>query len=721
MRLITDWQLSCRSCASFQVPSDFFGVNVAAEENPQSDDYILRRLNDLDINHVRLAFTYDSFDSPPQRLLDRIAAEGLDVMLVLVPPRERAHAILFDSSAQVEWVAFVEKVRNLYAGAVKIFEIGSTPNRKKWSGYRLRSYLKAWELVASQVQGADVCLAGPNVQDFEPHANRLLLRAMKRNSVAPAVHTDNLFVERVIEPEAYDHRALGRFATGLIKLNLIKKARILKSIGDRVGCCRFFSTCFFWTTKRLSRTSLWPQQKKVDYQARYLTLAASSGALDRVYWGPLICSRDGLIDDGSVDYPEVDHSTFYGSVRGNFADFITTPAFHSLAYVSRRLKGSACDGAVNQVTGLHHYSFTAPDGRFFHLCWCRDGQAINLNDLYTADQLAVAQFANACGHPVGHPMAISEQVLFIDFPGATSQVIPAVCLPSSYHYQDEDVFYLSTPDILGIPRRDQDWRGAYIHDRESAKLLGEELCPDKLLSLPEQAVLRDSRNRLWNIADPRDPHRRLTVKLNRPTGIKRWSYYFKPSKGLRHWNNASIMLKRGINTPEPVAYFERHSNSGIEVSYYICDYIDEAFSSRQVCAAIEQGVAEFRGLNKQQWLDFLSDFICRMHNKGIVHRDLSVGNLMLTQEDDGRITPHLIDIGRARITRKGATGRYRLLDLMRICYKLSWSNRDLFIQCYNNHWYRKLPWYWRLAVGYYDIKQGTKKYVKRQFKRKKKS
>ena len=54
MRLITDWQLSCRSCTSFQVPFDFFGVNVAADENPQSDEYILRRLKDLGIQQVRM-------------------------------------------------------------------------------------------------------------------------------------------------------------------------------------------------------------------------------------------------------------------------------------------------------------------------------------------------------------------------------------------------------------------------------------------------------------------------------------------------------------------------------------------------------------------------------------------------------------------------------------------------------------------------------------------
>ncbi|MBW6475003.1 MAG: hypothetical protein K0B14_17890, partial [Anaerolineaceae bacterium] len=446
-RLVTDWQLSCRSCPSFEIPSDFFGVNVAAAENPQSDGYILERLKALDIKQVRMAFTYDSFDSPSQRLLDQLLAKGFDVMLVVVPPREKARAILFDTTAQNEWIAFVRKVLSRYAGSVSILEVGSTPNRKKWSGYRLRSYIKAWQLATKQVEHTAICLAGPNVQDFEPHANRLLLKAMQRISVAPNVHTNNLFVERVIEPEAYDHRALGALATKVVKLNLIKKARILKSIGSRVGCQRFFSTCFFWSTKRLRRTSLWPQQKKVDYKARYLILAASSGALDRIYWGPLICSRDGLICDGNTDYPEIDHSTFYGKIRGEYADFSITPAFKSLAYVSKRLQGSFCEAAVNTVEGLHHFSFKGADGRYFHACWCRDGQAIRLTDLYSPEQLAMAEFTDACGFSVTDPMSISEQVFFVDFPSATSQVLAAVSSPASYHYPDADVFYPSSPVV----------------------------------------------------------------------------------------------------------------------------------------------------------------------------------------------------------------------------------------------------------------------------------
>ena len=107
-----------------------------------------------------------------------------------------------------------------------------------------------------------------------------------------------------------------------------------------------------------------------------------------------------------------------------------------------------------------------------------------------------------------------------------------------------------------------------------------------------------------------------------------------------------------------------------------------------------------------------------MHRSRILHRDLSVGNLMLKQEENGQITPYLIDIGRAKVVKKTLGGRQRILDLMRICYKLDWPDRELFIQYYSKRWGKTFSSYWRLALGYYDFKQGTKKYLKRKLKKK---
>ncbi|MEZ4598252.1 MAG: lipopolysaccharide kinase InaA family protein [Syntrophotaleaceae bacterium] len=710
------WTRLCDKPAAPFVSGDFFGINIASSEDERCDDYVMERLRELNINQVRLAFSYCSFEGPAARFLDKLIENGFSVSLVVLPSSAEAGKMFSNSEAQEQWRKFVAEVLRRYARKVAFFEIGSTPNRKKWSGFRPWSYLRAWEIACEEARPYSVVLAGPNVQDFEPFYNAALLFAMRRTARSPEIHTNNLFVERVVEPEAYDHRVLGRWATGLLKLNLVKKARFLQFLGHRAGCRQTISTCKFWSTKRLQRWSSQPQDKKVDYLVRYLVLAATSGALARVYWGPMICWRDGLIDDRADGYPEVDHATFYHRVRGDIENLSVTPAFFALGYVARRLGGSRCDRAFSSIRGLSHFAFVGPEKEVFHVCWCRDGQAVGLKDIYSADQIARAVFTDACGKTISAPPAVNERPLFIDFPELEKQMFPAR-LPEMSP-SDSGIIYLSLPKLQGIPWRCAAWRGAFNLRPECPNpSFGDALSPEKLPDHTELVVMRDRRNRLWNIAHPSDKERQLTVKLSRPRGLKRLTDRFKPSKGRRHWNAACIMLQRGINTPTPVAFFERPSQSSIRESYYICDYVPDAFSSRHVCHAFSQGQKEYRGLDKQQWFDFLTGFICRMHDAGVLHRDLSVGNLMLKQEEDGRITPFLIDIGRARVQKTPVDSYRRILDLIRICYKLDRRDRELFVASYEKCRGKALPSLWRLAVRYYDFKQGSKKSLKKRFRK----
>lgn len=710
-------RLRDRPNESLRVPDDFFGINIASSEDECFDEYVISRLFELGITDVRLAFSYCSFEGPAARFLEKLLDKGFAVALVVLPPLDEARKMLFDCEAQEKWRRFVFEVFSRYAVRVRVFEIGATPNRRKWSGFEPRSYLQAWKIACEAAKNYSVSLAGPNIQDFEPFYNAALLFAMRRIARVPDIHTNNLFVERVVEPEAYDQRVLGNWATNLLKLNLVKKARFLQYLGGKAGCRQTISTCKFWSTKRLSRWSAYPQDKKVDYLARYLVLAATSGALGRVYWGPLICWRDGLIADGATGYPEIDHSSFYRRVRGDIDSFTVTPAFFALGYVAQRLRNAHCDRALSRIRGVSLFAFMGSENDVFHVCWCRDGQALRLTDLYSDEQLATAVFTDACGKIVHSPLTINERPLFIDFPGLTSQHLPE-CLPELSDY-DTEIVYPCLPELKGVPWQNRHWRGAFTTARSfPAPSLGDELMPEKLLEHAEQKVLRDRRNRLWNIVNPLDPQKQLTVKLNRSRGIKRLSHRFRPSKGRRHWNTASIMLQRGISTPTPVAFYERHRSSGVKDSYYICEFIPDTFSSRHVCAAFREGQKDFKGLDKHQWFDLLTRFICGMHNAKILHRDLSVGNLILKQQEDGLITPYLIDIGRAKLVKGTLGGRQRILDLMRICYKLDWPDRELFIQYYNKCWGKTFSPFWRLALGYYDFKQGTKKFFKGKLKKK---
>lgn len=704
------------------VPDDFFGVNVAPGEDTAVDQYIVDRLRELGIRQVRMDFSYASHGSKAQRLLERLLKDNFDVTLDLLPPLSEAQDLADDTDVQQRWRQFVGRVFDAYAGRVSHFEIGNTPNRGKWSGFSSRGFVVA-SVIAHEVAAntpQKLSLVGPNVSDFEPLYNATYLRMLGRLNATPAIHSDNLFVERVVEPEAYDHRVLGWAFRKPLKLNLVKKARILQAMGLEAGATGFFCTYTCWTIKRLRRRSAWPEDKRVDYLVRYLGLAASSGAMDRVYWGPLVCSRDGLVDDGADDYPVVDQVSFYEQIRGRADHFEPTQAYFALQHAVQRLRGARINDAVHDAHGLSLFHCLDAKERPFLLTWTRDGQTIPLAAVLPGTVLEQATFFSATGLQQDNPLVINEHPLFIELAAPLEGSITL----NAGKVQPSAVVHLSSPDWQSIDFSDTHWRGAHMlpaDNRHKALALSGRLHPDELAKLAPTRVLRDARNRLWNVDDPRQPGSEITVKLNRVKGIKRFTYRFYPSKGRRHWSNACEMLRRGVATPLPLAFFEAPEKPGIRDSWYLCQFIPDAFSSRDVYSALSRGETEFRGLSRAQWLNLISGFVCHMHDMQVIHRDLSSGNLLLKQADDGTVTPMAIDIGRARIwSGPGSKVRHRdrLLDLIRIGYKLDWQGRQEFIRHYEHHLGKSLSPLWRVPFFYYDSKQTLKKSLKAKLRRK---
>ncbi len=162
-------------------------------------------------------------------------------------------------------------------------------------------------------------------------------------------------------------------------------------------------------------------------------------------------------------------------------------------------------------------------------------------------------------------MIIDEQPLFIEFerdnqpPNLTTLDAEA----------SRGIIHLSSPQHRSISDTEGDWLGAGMlrADNQLEDLEGiRTLRPSILPTLKETAVLRDARNRIWNVQDPRNICDQVSVKLNRVVGIKRITYRFRPSKGRRHWNNACEMIRRGIKTPLPVAFYEQREKTGSHLS-----------------------------------------------------------------------------------------------------------------------------------------------------------
>ena len=704
------------------ISADFFGINIAPSTDPRFDDYIIDRLKELQLKHVRMDFSYDSFDGDAERLLKRILTEKFMVMLDLLPPREDAALLSSDDEAQQRWQQFITRVNKEYGKKIVCFEIGATPNRSKWSGFDLDSYLSAWKIAFTQFEDADHLLAGPNVSDFEPISNIALLADMQQNGSTPCTHTDNLFVERVIEPEAYDHRVFGRLFAKKFKLNLVKKARIYNELSEQYGCRHTVCTYTDWTSERLARFSDTPEAKKADYLVRYLVITATSKALDQVYWGPLICNRDGIIDDGSTDYPEIDNVSFYKSVRGKYENLKTRPAFYALANTIKHLSDTDCIQAVNGENGIHHFIFSRENGSEIHIAWLRDRYTLPLNSLYSQKKLQNARFIDTLGQNHDEPpLCLSERPLFIQFDSpqrlilTTSQIeqldVPATPL------------FPSVDNVQFISYNSAEWKGAVaIKHGESAKEKTSRMLPDRLLDLPQLGVLRDQRNKVWSSKNPINPSETIVIKQNRATGIRKLSYHFKASKGERHWNNASEMIRRGVSSPMPIAYFEHTSNAATRHNYYVCEYVSDAFSARDAFTAFAQGEQQYAGLSKQAVFQALARYTCKMHNRNIIHNDLSGGNLLMTKTEKNSIKVTAIDIGRATVhplKGKKITQKMRLIDLCRLCYKLDWPNRKLFMHTYFKEYGREFDAGWSKPLRNYDRKHQLKRKIKSLFKKKK--
>ncbi|MEP4484469.1 MAG: lipopolysaccharide kinase InaA family protein [Halioglobus sp.] len=706
---VPSWlRTSARPSTGHTIPIDFIGVNVAPGIDSQTEDYILQSLRDLNVHSVRMHYTYESPDSPAQRLLDRLIASGFKVVLCVFPELDRSQRLSQHNSLQDQWRQFLIELFTRYENQVELFEIGNTPNRRKWSAFTGRSAVTGWDIAREVASQFSVTLAGPNISDFEPLYNSCYLSLFGRFGQVPAVHTDNLFVERVVEPEAYDHRALGRWLTRAARLNVIKKARILHDLGQKRGSQRLICTYTCWTFQRLARRSLSPHTKQADYIVRYLVLAAASGALSRVYWGPLICHRDGLIDDACEEYPAIDQVSYYRQVKGDKENFFRTPAFNALTSITERLSGATIVRAQHDPLGASLFEFTGVAGDFFAVAWTRDRQCIGIGELLGAASKNITAISDALGEPYTGLALINEHPLILDLES------PLGKLPKSPK-STRSAVQINGPTLQSLPWQTEGWRGDYcvpVPCLESESGLHEALSPAMLPSQPELKVLRDARNRLWNIQDPRHGERQITVKLNRVKGIKKFTYRFRPSKGLRHFSNACAMLGRGIATPAPIAYFERADAPGVQNSWYLCEFIPDAFSAKDVYRVLNEGEPHYRNLDANAWFTLLSEFVCRMHDMQIVHRDLSAGNLLISQSHDGSFTPIVIDIGRAWIWHgpgSRVTGLKRLQDLIRIAYKLSWQDREAFVRCYEQHWERPLPSFWRLGFVYYDAKQALKR------------
>ncbi|WP_327037587.1 lipopolysaccharide kinase InaA family protein [Methylophilus sp. Leaf416] len=709
------------------VPAHFVGICVATNTQPETDDYVLAQLAALGLGRVRLDIGDDDMYVHQIRLLQRLLDASLIVDVHLVQPFAIAKHML-DGQVQARWQQFVEQFLQQYASQIASLEIGNTINRKRWSGYHWPGFMHAWQIAHRLARQYGVKVVGPNIQDFEPLYNISAFKKLQAEHLLPDIHSNNLFVERVIEPEQPDHRIFQFRWTRYFKFNLIKKARLLQKIGADYGVETLISPVAFWAIYRIQRHLPDGGQKQADYVTRYFTLLAASGALQQANWGAMICHREGVINDGLDDarYPALERVAYYQSADGNLHEYQRNPSFSALRTVARWLNGAEYVGPLATGNGLEIHQLRKHQKQF-HIAWTVNGHCAVLNQVYAESSLRQVECINRNGQAIAQPALITEMPVYLMWDAAET-----VELHTTHPKLSQTIIHAHIQGMQYFPVQEGDWRGMILAEsKEQAAQLWYAWHPGTLKAPAKEQALRHARNAIWPIADPRLSHKELTsqrsgkvaerkVTVKQPIRMhwhKTLLDRLKPSKAKRSWNGAMELLRRGVGTAMPLAYFERADDTSLKQNFFICEFVTHDFTIAQAFIAFSQGAEQFNEVPALSLYQSFARFCLHMHASGIYFRDFSGGNILVSKQDDG-LTFSLIDTARLHAHPTATTYSERIADLTRAVQKLHWDGRKQFLALYLGMSGHSLNIGTLLPFYLYDFKVHLKRTIGRKGMRK---
>lgn len=187
---------------------------------------------------------------------------------------------------------------------------------------------------------------------------------------------------------------------------------------------------------------------------------------------------------------------------------------------------------------------------------------------------------------------------------------------------------------------------------------------DFIAQLPEVfsssgEVLFNGRNEVRRIIAPDGTD--LVVKrfghLNR---LRRLIYStVSSSKAKRAYNFGQRFIELGFDTPTPVAYIEIYRGGLLDDAYFVSLYSDYTplFGPLAKADRFDTALA-----------DRVADLMAELHEKGAVHGDPNLKNILYSYRDDGSVAISLIDTNRSIFRKRLSTGRC-LKNLMRVTHR----------------------------------------------------
>lgn len=157
-------------------------------------------------------------------------------------------------------------------------------------------------------------------------------------------------------------------------------------------------------------------------------------------------------------------------------------------------------------------------------------------------------------------------------------------------------------------------------------------------------VIYQGRNELREIE--KEGVRMVVKAFRKPNMVNRLVYgIFRPSKAKRSYLYAERLLKEGIGTPAPVAYYTERNGLLFNKSYYAC--------LKSECSHTYTELMKGDYPGQEKILKAVAQLAARMHDRGFIHRDFSRGNILFEELPDGTVRTEVIDLNRIRFHHVG--------------------------------------------------------------------
>lgn len=125
-----------------------------------------------------------------------------------------------------------------------------------------------------------------------------------------------------------------------------------------------------------------------------------------------------------------------------------------------------------------------------------------------------------------------------------------------------------------------------------------------------------------------------------PNLINKIAYrYFRKSKARRSFEYATLLLEKGIGTPQPIAYLENYDYIGLKDSYYASEHLQCDLTYRELVEIPDYP-------DHESILRQFTRFSYSLHQKGIEFKDHSPGNTLIKMDGQGQYNFFLVDLNR---------------------------------------------------------------------------